>query len=106
LSPDRTHTIARAWTHSHEEDTEGRIVYRSSEYAFPPGRRPRTTLELSPGGGVRYSGGPAPDDRRTAYTGSWTLSDDELRLQLEGRPQEHYQVESADEQRLVLRRTA
>jgi hypothetical protein len=104
LSLDRAQTIARAWTHSHEEDAEGRIVYRSSEYAFPPGRRPRTTLELAPDGQLRYSGGPAPDDRRTPYTGSWALADDELRLQVEGRPQERYQVESADEQRLVLRR--
>ena len=96
--------IARAWTHSREEDSEGRIAYRPANYPFPPGRRPRASLELEPDGRARHRGGPAPEDRRTATDGSWELDGDELRLRLEGRPDERYQIESVDEHQLVLRR--
>ena len=104
MSTGRTHRIARAWTHSHEEDSGRRVVFRPADYAFPPGRQPRASLELQPDGRALYLGGPAPADRRSAHAGSWELDGDDLRLRLEGRADKRYEIESVDEQRLVLRR--
>jgi hypothetical protein len=96
--------IAREWVHSHEEDTEDAQVFRPAGFAFPRGRRPRTSIDLRPQGRVSLRDGPAPDDRRSAEDGTWAVEGDELKLRLAGKTDVRYRIESADEERLVLRR--
>jgi hypothetical protein len=99
----RDELLARSWTRSHEEDAGGTVVYRPSDWDFPPQRRPRQSLELEAGGTLRPRGGPAPDDRRTEDAGSWSVDDQVLRLRLAGGAETRYRIESVDEDRLVLR---
>ncbi|MDQ6724910.1 MAG: hypothetical protein M3066_01855 [Actinomycetota bacterium] len=93
--------ISGAWTHAHEDDSEGRMIFRPSGSEFPPARG-RDAFELLPGGGLRQ-GSPGPDDRRTWAAGSWALDGDRLTLRPEGMPERLYQVEKASTQELVLR---
>jgi hypothetical protein len=90
--------------HSHEEDAGDAEVFRPADFAFPRGRRPRSSIDLKSQGQASLKGGPAPDDRRTVETGSWTVDGDELKLQLAGRADVRYRIVSADEEKLVLRR--
>jgi hypothetical protein len=54
--------IKGSWTHSFEEDTGGQQVFRpTATYPFPPGRRPRDTLDFDAGQLVRAV--PGPDDK-------------------------------------------
>jgi hypothetical protein len=96
--------IAREWVHSHEEDAGEAQVFRPADFAFPRQRRPRTSIDLRSGGQASLKGGPAPDDRRGVETGSWAVEGDELKLHLAGRADVRYRIESADEEKLVLRR--
>jgi hypothetical protein len=95
--------LAREWVHSHEEDFGGSQVFRPANFAFPPQRRPRMSIALGKAGSARYAAGPAPADRRTVTDGRWTVDGDELTLQLAGGADVRYRIESADEDRLVLR---
>lgn len=94
-------SVVGAWTHAHEDDSEGRIVFRPSDSEFPPARG-RDAFELLSGGVLRH-GGPGPDDRRTEGAGTWALDDDRLMLMPEGEPERRYHVERADGRELVLR---
>jgi hypothetical protein len=61
------------WLHSHEEDTDDELVFRSATagYAFPPSRG-REALELHPDGS--YTGTvPGPTDKPEGQSGSWAL---------------------------------
>ena len=73
IDPER---LQGRWVHSHEEDTDDEIVYRSatSGYDFPRSRG-REALELHPDGS--YGGVvPGPADRpEAAAGGSWALED-------------------------------
>jgi hypothetical protein len=64
------------WVHSHEEDTDDELVYRSasSGYEFPRSRG-REALELHPDGS--YGGtAPGPTDKpEAAGGGNWALED-------------------------------
>ena len=64
------------WLHSHEEDTDDEMVFRSdsSGYEFPRSRG-REALELHPDGS--YAGTvPGPTDKpEAAGGGSWTIED-------------------------------
>jgi hypothetical protein len=64
------------WVHSHEEDTDDELVYRSasSGYDFPRSRG-REALELHPDGS--YGGtAPGPTDKPEASgSGNWALED-------------------------------
>ncbi len=52
-----------SWVHSYEEDQGDIQVFRpGGGFAFPPGRRPRETLEFGEGG-LQGAGMPGPDDR-------------------------------------------
>jgi hypothetical protein len=73
IDPER---LQGRWVHSHEEDTDDEIVYRSaaSGYDFPRSRG-REALELNPDGS--YGGvvpGPA-DKPEPAAGGSWKVED-------------------------------
>ena len=63
---------AGSWTHSHEEDTAGVMVYRAAlSYPFPPSRAGRETLEFGAAGELTLRA-PGPDDRTRARSSRWT----------------------------------
>ena len=65
--------LAGRWVHSHEEDTDDELVFRSADYAFPPSRG-REAIELHPDGS--YAGSvPGPVDKPEPTGGEWTLED-------------------------------
>jgi len=67
--------LAGRWVHSHEEDTDEEMVFRSADsgYAFPPSRG-REALELHPDGS--YGGTvPGPVDKPEERSGEWTLEE-------------------------------
>ncbi len=56
-------SLQGTWVHSYEEDQGDLQVYRpGGQFAFPPGRRARETLEFGEGGRAG-AGMPGPDDR-------------------------------------------
>jgi hypothetical protein len=61
------------WVHSHEEDTDDRLVFRPAAHKFPPSRG-RQAFELRPDGAFveRASG---PDDRPKETKGRWSLDE-------------------------------
>lgn len=60
-----------SWTHSFEEDTGSEQVFRpTAAYPFPPGRRPRATLDF--GTAQMSRGVPGPDDRLQRSTDTLT----------------------------------
>jgi hypothetical protein len=97
----RAELLNRRWIHSHEEDQEGRMVFRPAGFAFPPSRG-RSSFELRPGG-VLVEGGPGPDDRPTESAGTWELEgDDRLTLNSSGREPRTFAIESVEDDRLVV----
>jgi len=78
IDPER---LQGRWVHSHEEDTEDEMVFRSADsgYEFPRSRG-REALELHPDGS--YGGtAPGPTDKPEASAGgSWTVEGDKLVL--------------------------
>lgn len=63
--------ILGRWIHSHEEDTQGVMVYRRKGYGFPPSRG-RTGFELREGGKLTYFAiGRA--DGSEQFSGSWAI---------------------------------
>jgi len=98
FSPELLH---RAWVHSHEEDSEGRTVFRPSTYAFPPSRG-RTGFELRPDGTLLETG-IGPTDRRTHTAGKWTLDGATLRLSDRGgEPERALRITELAPDRLVV----
>ena len=73
IDPER---LQGRWVHSHEEDTEDEMVFRSdsSGYDFPRSRG-REALELHPDGS--YVGAvPGPTDKpETSGEGQWAIED-------------------------------
>jgi hypothetical protein len=93
--------IAGPWVQSHEEGDRDRIVLRRPDYPFPPARG-RVAITLEPGGGVDARH-PGADDRSVPGTGAWSLSGSRLVISAPGLAGE-FDVESIDEQTLILRR--
>lgn len=61
--------IFNHWTHSHEEDTQGVMIFRPSSYKFPLSRG-REGFEIEPNGEfVAYK--IAPTDGIDKFTGKW-----------------------------------
>jgi hypothetical protein len=59
----------KRWTHSREEDVDGEMVFRPSDYSFPPARG-REGLEFRQNGEfLQY--GIGPGDRSQAVKGRW-----------------------------------
>ena len=100
-TPVRRASIARSWTHHHEDDHDDRLVYKPSELPAPPARG-RTSLSLADDG-VLHSSGPGPDDRTVKTDGRWELDGRKLRLYQPGRSALIYSVEDIGPDRLVLR---
>lgn len=82
--------LIRSWTHSHEEDHDGLLVFRPSERDFPPARG-RESFDLAPGG-VLQRNGPGPDDRSVRTSGRWSLVGDRLDLYPGASSQYRYRV--------------
>src|SRR5262245_27072617 len=90
------------WVHSHEEDGPGRQVFRPADHPFPPSRRPRRSLTLTPDGGL-VEGIPGPDDRRRRESGTWSLDGHRLTLLVSGRQDRELEIEDLADDRLVVR---
>jgi hypothetical protein len=88
------------WVHSHEEDTDDELVFRSesSGYDFPRSRG-REALELRPDGSYG-STVPGPADKPEASGGgAWAVDGDKLVL-----PDRTLEVTALDEGMLRVRR--
>ncbi len=79
------------------------MVLRPSDAEFRPSRRPRASIELSPDGDLRYLT-PGPADRRVGSQGRWSVNERQLTLHLEGQPDQVFDIESVEPDRLVIRR--
>ena len=93
--------ILGSWTHSHEEDSPGEMVFRKGDRPFPPSRG-RVSLAVEPDG-VVVVGGPGADDRRSAASGRWNLEGSHLTVNAPGWSGD-FEVVEAEDDRLVLRR--
>jgi hypothetical protein len=89
------------WTHSHEEDEPGRMVFRPAGWKFPPARG-RRSFELKPGG-VLVGAGPGPDDRPSQSEGNWVLRDDGM-LELNSGTPSTLRILEVSTDRLVVAR--
>jgi hypothetical protein len=95
-------TVQGHWVHSHEEDTEGEMVYRPASYAFPPSRG-RAALDLHADGSYSEST-PGPTDRPESADGTWELDGEELRLNGADGSKRVLEIAAASGGRLVVRR--
>ncbi len=93
--------LQRAWTHSHEEDHDGLLVFRPSDWDFPPARG-RDSFTLGADGQLGTSG-PGPDDRSVRGEGTWTY-DGALKIAPFGASPQRYAVADVGPDRLVVRR--
>jgi hypothetical protein len=92
------------WTHSHEEDTSDRRVYRPPSHPFPPSRG-RASFELK-ADGTMIEHAIGPTDRSARRDGTWELRPDgRLVLRPDGSaPEQVLDVVSVTPDRLVVRR--
>jgi hypothetical protein len=89
--------LHRHWMHSHEEDTDGEMVFRPASYRFPPARG-RTGFDLKEDGSV-IEHGIGPTDRTTRTSRRWTLDGHTLKI-----GDRAMTIVSLDRDRLVLRK--
>lgn len=102
MAPSKHAALAKTWVHSHEEDKEGALVFRPSNYPFPPARG-RDSIGLKADGSLVKSI-PGPDDRTTAQpAGSWKVDGKKLILDQQGGTSKEYAIESVDPDKLLLR---
>jgi hypothetical protein len=88
------------WVHSHEEDEEGRKVFRRRDYPFPPARgRDAVELKADDTAVVR---GPGPTDVPEEEPGKWALEHETIRLYGRGEDRA-MEVVSCDGDRLEVR---
>jgi len=90
------------WVHAHEEDGEGKTVYRPSDWPLPRSRG-RSTIVLRAAGKAEVIF-PGPTDRSQRREGTWSLNDRTLELQLPGRA-EVWELDTVHPDRLVVRVT-
>jgi hypothetical protein len=94
--------LAGRWTHSHEEDGPGTMVFRPAGWDFPPSRG-RRSFELRPDGSLT-SGKPGPTDQTVTSEGEWRLlPGNVLELDREGEPT-RLQIVKIESDRLVVRK--
>ena len=98
-------SLHQQWVHSHEEDTETRMVFRPASFAFPPSRG-RTAFTLKSDGSL-FEIGIGPTDRRQESQGTWKLEDDGTLLFYEKartKPKRTMKIVFLDKDRLVVKR--
>jgi hypothetical protein len=89
------------WVHSHEEDTDGEMVFRPATHSFPRSRG-RTSVELRPDG-TYVESSPGPVDVPEKSSGRWRLEGDRLVLEAEGdRPGHAWEIKAAEGDRLLV----
>ena len=92
--------LRREWVELREECTKGRIVLRPITYKVPPARG-RRRLDLSVKG-FAAAKSEGPSDKLQARGGSWSLQDDDLKVDAPGWTGT-YRVEEITQEILVLR---
>ncbi|HEY9611634.1 hypothetical protein [Allocoleopsis sp.] len=99
--------IFRRWTHSREEDVGDTLVYRPSDYPFPPARG-REGLEFRENGEfIRYQIGST--DRSLATPGRWSVQEtNKVKVQFPNQSAslQTLTILECDEQILKVRQTA
>ena len=101
-TPDR-HALEGRWVHSHEEDSEGEMVFRPATHPLPPSRG-RIAFELRPDGGYTERA-PGPVDVPRESDGRWSLEGNRLLLNASGdEPGRDWEVTAVEPDRLVVRR--
>lgn len=94
--------LQRSWTHSHEEDTPGRMVFRPEGWRFPPSRGRRTFALAA--GGLLGGSKPGPTDKAEAVAGRWRLREDGvLELDQQGQSVEMRVIEVGPDKLVVER---
>lgn len=73
LQPLTAASLLGAWSHSHEEDQQGRQVFRRASYPFPPSRG-RLSFNLLDDGIANFQS-IARDDRHATASCHWSLDD-------------------------------
>jgi hypothetical protein len=93
--------LAGPWVHAHEEDEEGRMVFRRPDEPLPPSRgRLRFDLQADGSATVR---GIAPADGPALSPGRWRVEGSRLLLASASGETLNWDVESLGGGRLVLR---
>src|SRR5258706_16318951 len=96
--------LQRRWFHAHEEDSEGKVVYRPDDFPLPPSRG-RLGYEFQPGGRV-IKLLPGPTDKRTTASGTWRLNNEGLlSITIDGRLDEVVEIDTLNSDLLVLKKT-
>ncbi len=91
------------WVHSHEEDTNTEMVYRSATFNFPPSRG-RKSFDLKPDGSLLIVG-IGPTDRPQVIRGTWKLEgNDNLVFYTKPEHSSVMKIVSLDKDRLVTRK--
>lgn len=103
MSVDRSDLVGR-WVHSHEEDTDSELVYRSSTFTFPRSRG-RVALALR-ADGTYSEDAIGADDRPAPAAGTWEFDGNVLRLapSTPGTPVRSLDVVTMAADRLTFRR--
>jgi hypothetical protein len=95
--------LAGRWVHSHEEDSEEEMVFRSATHALPPSRG-RTYLDLRADGSY-VERAPGPVDLPEESGGRWSLQGSRLVLDAAGgRAGRAWEVAASEPDRLVVRK--
>ena len=84
--------IFKYWIHSHEEDRDGKLIYRPEGYKFPLARG-RTGFEIKEDGVfIYYDIG--PDDRSKKATGRWRIEEsNEIQVEFKDKIHEPFIIE-------------
>jgi hypothetical protein len=99
--------IFRHWIHSREEDQVEILVYRPSDYSFPPARGREGMEFFENGEFILYQIGPT--DRSSAVPGRWNVKDTNVvEIQLQNQSASSYKLTilECNEQILKVRQTA
>jgi hypothetical protein len=97
--------LQQRWLHSREEDSATETVYRPASYAFPRSRG-RQGFELRPDRSL-IEIGIAPTDGPNESPGTWVLEGRRLQFfdPSSRTPARELEIVSADEDRLVVKKT-
>lgn len=94
--------VGKTWIHSHEEDQDGKRVFRTDGYSFPPsrGRRKFTTKS----GGQLIDQPIRSRDGLEANEGSWEIENDKLffKQPLQNQPYQVWQLIAVERDRVVV----
>lgn len=96
----------RTWVHSHEEDFDGKMVYRRADYDFPPSRG-RERFDVKRDGGLLYYGLAPNDGAAQPIEGKWyTVQERAIEISLPNNREKEFAAELVEisSERLVIRK--